>query len=106
MPAPSVTDTIKTWLHPGLMYILSTIIFYQVSQTQSDVKTLLAQSNVDKTEIAHLKEEVAELKQVVFFSKHASLIKPSSVTNSYCSVDQYFKHEEEFDIKKFVPRVI
>jgi hypothetical protein len=105
MASTTVTDTIKSWIHPGLMYLLGTIICYEVSQTQGDVKLLLAQSNVDKTEISHLKEEVSELKQIVFFSKHPEIKATINYRKDISLVDRYFKHEEEFDVKQHINRI-
>jgi hypothetical protein len=61
---------LKEALHPTLMYILSAILVYEVTSIQTDVKSLLAQTSVDKTEIANLKQQVDDLNKVVFMSKY------------------------------------
>lgn len=105
------SKSIKEFLHPGLMYLLTTIVCYYVSTIQTDVKTLLAQSNVDKTEIAQLKQDVADLKQVVFL-KRAMVVTPKTemfpgtIALTIFSADRFFKHEEEMDPKRYLPRRI
>jgi hypothetical protein len=94
------SKNLKEMLHPGLLYLLSVVIGYMVTTTNSDVKTLVAQSNVDKTEIATLKGEVAQLQSAVFYVKPKLTLSPvSNAPNNnlvYCVVlNKHFKHEEE-----------
>lgn len=68
------TDQVKVWLFPTLVAILSTIIWSDVRDIKSDVKALMAQSNIDKTRIDNIE------KQMSFFSPGA--VKPMSfITN-------------------------
>lgn len=49
----SVT-AIKSWVFPGLITVLAAIIWSDVQEIKSDVKALMAQSNIDKTRIDNL----------------------------------------------------
>ena len=46
--------TFKVWIFPGLVSILAMMIWNDVTEIKSDVKALMAQSNVDKTRIDNL----------------------------------------------------
>jgi hypothetical protein len=46
--------TFKVWIFPGLVSILAMMIWNDVNEIKSDVKALMAQSNVDKTRIDNL----------------------------------------------------
>lgn len=83
-------NTVKLYIFPSLLSILAILIWRDVSELRSDVKSLLAQSNVDKTKIEILEKEVQALEQVVLYKKQPSAM--------------LFKHEEEFDVKKYIPK--
>lgn len=61
-----VMDKFKLWLFPALVSILATVIYREVLEIRSDVKQLLAQSNVDKTKIEILENQVKVLNTAVF----------------------------------------
>jgi hypothetical protein len=44
----------KVWIFPSLVSILAMMIWNDVNEIKSDVKSLMAQSNVDKTRIDNL----------------------------------------------------
>ena len=44
----------KVWIFPSLVSILAMMIWNDVNEIKSDVKALMAQSNVDKTRIDNL----------------------------------------------------
>jgi len=44
----------KVWIFPSLVSILAMMIWNDVNEIKSDVKALIAQSNVDKTRIDNL----------------------------------------------------
>jgi hypothetical protein len=44
----------KVWIFPSLVSILAMMIWNDVNEIKSDVKVLMAQSNVDKTRIDNL----------------------------------------------------
>ena len=105
LPKNSIASSIKLYFFPSLVTILAMLIWRDVSELRSDVKSLLAQSNVDKTEIQHLKKDVDILNQRVFKTPGStvSLIMKSNNDDNESLVvdlDKYFKHEEEFDITK------
>ena len=48
----------KVWIFPSLVSILAMMIWNDVSEIKSDVKALMAQSNIDKTRIDNLERNV------------------------------------------------
>lgn len=53
----------KVWVFPTLIGIIATIIWNDVKEIKSDVKLLMAQSNIDKTRIDHLEKEIEDIKK-------------------------------------------
>ena len=51
-------EAFKVWIFPSLVSILAMMIWNDVSEIKSDVKALMAQSNVDKTRIDNLERNV------------------------------------------------
>jgi hypothetical protein len=97
-PKQSITNTLKIYVFPALVTILATLIWRDVTEMRNDVKMLLAQSNIDKTKIETLEKDVKALEQAVF-SKRVT----SSIPTIYFH-DRYFKHENFFDITKYIPK--
>jgi len=50
----SALDEIKAWLFPSLVGILGVIIWQDIKEIKSDIKSLIVQSNIDKTRIDNL----------------------------------------------------
>lgn len=100
VPAPktSMANTLKIYVFPALVTILATMIWRDVTEMRTDVKMLLAQSNIDKTKIETLERDVKSLEQAVFNKRPiATVVYPYDH-------DQYFKHEDIFDVKKYIPK--
>ena len=95
VPKTSIGNTLKVYLFPTLVTILSMMIWRDVSELRTDVKALLAQSNVDKTKIDALERDVKSLEQTVYMKKPLA-----SNEENISSYDNLFKHEELFDVKK------
>jgi hypothetical protein len=51
-------EAFKVWTFPTLVSILAMMIWNDVNEIKSDVKVLMAQSNVDKTRIDNLERVV------------------------------------------------
>jgi hypothetical protein len=47
-------EAFKVWIFPTLVSILAMLIWNDVNEIKSDVKALMAQSNIDKTRIDNL----------------------------------------------------
>ena len=90
-------NTFKLYLFPVLVTILATLIWRDVTEMRADIKMLLAQSNIDKTKIEQLEKDVRSLEQSVYTKKTIASI----VVTPH---DTYFKHEDVFDIKKYIPK--
>lgn len=101
----SVGNAIKIYLFPSLVTILAMMIWRDVTELRSDVKALLAQSNVDKTEIQNLKKDVDVLNRQVFKTPIVTASASHQIDDSYVVYDQYFKHEDFFDINKYIPKI-
>ena len=93
----NIGNAIKVYIFPSLLSILAMLIWRDVSELRSDVKSLLAQSNIDKTKIENLEKDVRMLEQTMYNKRTANLeiVRPFFY-------DKYFKHEEFFDISKYI----
>jgi hypothetical protein len=58
MKNDAAVDVFKTWLFPGLVAIVGMMIWSTLNEIKSDVKALMAQSNIDKTRIDNLERQV------------------------------------------------
>jgi hypothetical protein len=99
-PKGSMVNTIKLYIFPALVTVISMLIWRDISELRADVKALLAQSNIDKTRIDNLTNDVRMLEEAVFNKKNRA---HSSVYNY--QHDPYFKPEEEYDIKKYLKTI-
>jgi hypothetical protein len=54
---PSI-QAFKVWIFPTLVSLISLLIWNDVNEIKSDVKSLMAQSNIDKTRIDNLERQV------------------------------------------------
>jgi len=104
MPKSSMANTLKLYLFPSLVSILAMMIWRDVSELRTDVKQLLAQSNVDKTEIQNLKKDVQMLNHQVFKTPVTAMTETSSDDFLKIVHDKYFKPEEIYDINKYIPK--
>jgi hypothetical protein len=95
----TIANSIKLYLFPALVTILSTMIWRDVTELRTDVKMLLAQSNIDKTRIDNLQKDVQLLQQKLFQSTPG---KSSKVVDFYH--DDFYKHEEVYDVKKHLAK--
>ena len=50
--------SIKVWIFPSLVSLVSLLIWSDVHEIKSDLKVLMAQSNIDKTRIDNLERVV------------------------------------------------
>ena len=90
----NLATSLKVYFFPSLVTILAMMIWRDVSELRSDVKALLAQANIDKTKIENLEKDIRMLQQSEF-GKQVSFIKS-------LKYDRYFKHEDFYDIKKYI----
>lgn len=96
-PKGSMVTTIKLYIFPALVTVISMLIWRDISELRSDVKSLLAQSNVDKTRIDNLMNDVRALENVIFNKKMNP--RTTWMTPDH---DPWYKPEEEYDIKKYL----
>lgn len=104
MTVPTEKNTInqiKSWAFPILVAVIGWMIKTDISEMKSDVKALLAQSNVDKTKIEHLEHDVDVLNKAVFkVSKNAPISSRGKESSVVFSQLVYAKPEDVYDIKK------
>ena len=93
---PSV-QAFKVWIFPSLVSIIALLIWNDVNEIKSDVKALMAQSNIDKTRIDNLVNDVKALETVIYNRKTAG-----NTTFFIPPHDPWYKPEEEYDIKKYI----
>jgi hypothetical protein len=101
-PKQAMANTLKIYVFPALVTILATLIWRDVTEMRNDVKALLAQSNVDKTEIQQLKKEVDQLNRQVF--KTPMITASVNFNTLKFFHDGFFKHEDFFDVNKYIPK--
>jgi hypothetical protein len=101
IPKSSLGNALKIYLFPTLVTILAMLIWRDVSELRNDVKALLAQSNIDKTKIENLEKDVKTLEQAVF---NRRITASTDVIDLKEYRDKYFKHEDIFDITKYIPK--
>lgn len=108
-PKNSVSNTLKIYVFPALVTILATLIWRDVTEMRTDIKALLAQSNIDKTDIQNLKRDVQNLEFTVFNKKIvASTELPDDKKKPLdpsLYADRFYKPEETFDITKYIPKL-
>lgn len=78
-------DAAKAWLTPLLLLALSTVLWNQQRDMQSDIKILLQNDSYKKAKIEALEKEVEDWKKLS--------------DNKKSNIDKYFKHEPIFQIK-------
>lgn len=58
MKNDTAMQSLKAYLFPTLVSIISAMIWYDVTEIKQDVKQLMAQSNIDKTRIDNLEKRL------------------------------------------------
>lgn len=101
-PKNDIISTVKEWASPALIAIVGTLLYSDLSELKSDVKTLLIQQSVDRTRIEMLERDIQILEQ----NRAASL--PDSSTTAAFGIAVMpvwmrmgpFKKEDEPDYEK------
>lgn len=105
----SIANTVKIYLFPSLVTVLAMLIWRDVGDLRSDVKSLLAQSNIDKTRIEILERQVQMLDQAVFL-KRAAVVDAEPVhsypTNKIPTTTDSAKHEQIYTIENNIIKEI
>lgn len=73
-------NIIKSWLFPGVVTVLATVIWMDVTELKNDVKELLAQSNIDKTRIDGLEKQIDLINETILHNLPAQPSKPINYT--------------------------
>jgi hypothetical protein len=95
--AESTINQFKTWIFPSLVSILGMMIWNDVNEIKSDVKALMAQSNIDKTRIDNLERQVfktATYKTPFPFDVPPKEVKPQQVAIMNKEEDDYFDRKD------------
>jgi hypothetical protein len=92
-------NAFKVWIFPSLASAMALLIWNDVNEIKSDVKALMAQSNIDKTRIDNLERVV--FKTTTSFPFSGLPVKESSLTSNYAILPnrdllKKQKHEKVF----------
>ena len=99
MSRESLLNGVKSWLFPSLVTILAMMIWHDVTEMRSDIKSLLAQSNIDKTKIDQLERDMRSVEQAVFNKK---IIAMAEVKFPYTYHITLFKHENIYNLDDII----
>lgn len=97
----SIITVVKAWIFPGLVSIATISIMNDLNQIKSDIRTLMAQSNIDKTRIDNIERRVDNLETTVYIKPTT---RQANLTIAFPS--KYFLKEEEIDVKKYLRKKV
>lgn len=97
----SIITAVKAWIFPGLLSIATVSILNDLSQIKTDIRTLMAQSNIDKTRIDNIERRVENLETTVYIKPTT---RQANLTIAFPS--KYFLKEEELDVKKYLRKKV
>lgn len=97
-----INTKLKIWLFPSLVTILGTLIWRDVVEMKSDIKSLLAQSNVDKTRIDNLERFLYKNNSSAAVYNVSPLEEPDSKQTERLLIDKYFIINESRKKKTFI----
>ena len=89
----SLGNNLKIYFFPSLVTVLAMLIWRDVSELRNDVKSLLAQSNIDKTKIEMLERTL-----------YGPNVPKKLVVLTDTSDRLLFKHEEIFDLNDHITK--
>ena len=97
MSKESLINSIKSFLFPSLVTLLAMMIWRDVTEMRSDIKSLLAQASVDKTKIEQLERDMRSVEQTVYNKRQMSqnVLNELSIHNPI-----WFKHEDIYSIEE------
>lgn len=98
----NVIDQIKIWITPSVVSIIGLMIWTDVQEMKSDIKALLQESSSQKEKIKSLEADVALIK-ATYFTKQASIPTTPKKEIPPAYMIPFAKHEESFDIDKYLP---
>jgi len=91
----SALAAVKTWLFPSLVTILAMMIWRDVTEMRTDIKSLLSQVSVDKTKIEQLERDVRSIEMTVYNKKPIA----SNLQDSYLFSTFFYKHENFYSVE-------
>lgn len=101
VPKNDIISAVKEWASPVLIAIVGTLLYSDLTELKSDVKTLLIQQSADRTRIEMLEKDIQILKE----AKVSKDINPQITDAVTATVYRFpvwmrigpFKKEEEID---------
>lgn len=100
--ANTVIDQVKIWITPSVITILGTMIWSDMQEMKSDIKSLLKESSSQEAKIKSLEEDMNLIKSM-YFKRQASVPAPHKEDIPPAYMIPFAKHEETFDIAKYLP---
>jgi hypothetical protein len=98
----NVIDQIKIWLTPSVVSIIGIMIWSDMQEMKSDIKALLQESSSQREKIKSLEQDVALIKGT-YFKATSSTPTPKKKDIPPAYMIPFAKHEESFDIDKYLP---
>lgn len=100
--ANTIIDQVKIWITPSVITILGTMIWADMQEMKSDIKSLLKESSSQEAKIKSLEQDMNLIKSM-YFKRQASIPVPHKEDIPPTYMIPFVKHEETFDITKYVP---
>ena len=97
-----INAKLKIWLFPSLVTILGTLIWRDVAEMKSDIKALLAQSNIDKTRIDNLERFLYKNNSSAAVYNISPLEEPDPKQARFLLTNKYFIINESRKKKTFI----
>ena len=84
-------NSLKSYLAPTLLSIIGVLVWKDVSEMKSDIKTLLTTQSANEVRINNLEREIQQLKALVYYPKTVA-------TKNEEKIKQFAKKEDETEI--------
>jgi len=99
--ATSTVDQIKAWLFPALLTIFGTYLWQDIKEIKTDIKKLIAQSNIDKTRIDNLERQVFSSSSLIENSESNPVEEKNYPNNSFiCNLFcTEYRKKKQYDIE-------
>lgn len=106
----SMINNLKLYLFPGLISIISMMIWRDITELRLDVKQLLAESSSNKVKVENLQTQVNQLNQAVFKMPKVvadrSIPRDNKIPTDSISDHLYAiitRNDYLYDVKKYIP---
>jgi len=95
-----VISTVKEWASPMLIGLVGILLWRDITEMRTDVKTLLTNESADRVKIEQLESDVSMLKNYLYSTPSKFPVGPAQEVPDERSQTYYIKPENEIDFKK------